>query len=433
MKTINKLCLILLLIGYLTGCNESNNQLEKIEDYPTVVYEELGKDIYLYFSYEQAEVYMDKENDLIEYRIFYPSNKENYLIRIKKTTQYEDITTDLNIEWKSQDETTLGILNGVQGEGTIKLKYLENKEDTFKGEMWYDIDDQMMYLILSIGEYSLDLDAKVIFNPGYFVEVDLNSYEEADKFLNNYGIENNFFYRQKKNGSIQIAREKDDLISVFQGDEKNYISKNFYSNGYINEWTKETDPETGNFIETHHFIEENHTYSKVEYTKDLLCIYSYGKEFNTNTVSESKYDLNGMLTYEFYEDGKELKEINYTQTGGTMKYVNKKDDDTMNVTFKKINHNGVERRHYLTIDCKYYSKKFTYVSEDSPILTRYENTHYTYNEHVVWTFNGKGNNFENMITCVRTYDGKTVTYTFDTVPWGTGMLYPPRDPHEFYF
>ena len=72
-------------------------------------------------------------------------------------------------------------------------------------------------------------------------------------------------------------------------------------------------------------------------------------------------------------------------------------------------------------------------SDDSTNLVKYEATDKKTGEHVVWTFNGKGNNFENMISCVRTYNGSTSTYTYNTVPWGTGMLYPPKNPGDFYF
>ena len=38
-----------------------------------------------------------------------------------------------------------------------------------------------------------------------------------------------------------------------------------------------------------------------------------------------------------------------------------------------------------------------------------------------------------MITLVRTFNGVTTTYTYDTVPWGTAIRYAPDDPGDFYF
>ena len=431
---MKKLIYILMLV-LLCGCTaavQSNPKynMEKVEDYFPVMREELGKDICIYSSYDTYEVYTDKDKGIIEYRVDYSSQNSYYIYRVKKADSFEDITEDMDIVWENKTDAVEGSLSGFKGNGTVSLEYFGVENQPFEGEVWFDSVDKMVYAAIIVG-YSDELTAvKTVFTPGYFTPMDFETYEEAEGFIVNY--HNEIFCRDEGNGQSYMHRDND-IIYMFTGDQDNYIDKMFYPDGVVQIWTKTTDPETGNFKETTENIGLDDVYTEAEWTKDLQCIYSYGENKVTGYSSETKYDLTGNVVYERHNGVDTIEETYYDGMYGTHKIYYKNDQYESNITFKTRMVDGYRRRYYLTVDNKHVSKVYTYLSEDSLTYAKFEALNKADGELVVWYFDGNGNTTDNIVKLERTVNGVTTTYSHAEVPWGTGMIYPPKNPGQFYF
>ena len=432
------ICLLLILL--LCGCDQSvsNNTLAtsdffEIENYNIIV-NKFDKEFIFPLPYSEVNGYYDEANEMFELRFINPTTSQHYLVRVKKAEAYEDILNDLDIKYDSQTEITNKLLNGIKGEGQIKLKYIGKNYLPFNSETWFDADDKMVYSLVAIGEDTTLFEPYNIFNPHQFIEIDINSYAEGIEFLSKYG--DNGYYQMSTDDEhrTSIQHEQDDCIVIFIYNSNIEEVRWFYPNGDARYNTITTDTETGNYTEVDEsFFNDEHTINTIEYTKDNQCTSLYFENLTSGYIAKTEFNLEGEITYEYENDNRHIKEIVYTGNTGYADFFYKHDSSNSHVTFKKLNVDGYERRYYLTIDCDYYSSVFTYASEDSAILTKYEILDKQDGEHAIWTFNGNSNDYSDMITLVRTFNGVTTTYTYDTVPWGTAIRYAPDDPGDFYF
>ncbi|MBO5657468.1 MAG: hypothetical protein J6R94_04725, partial [Agathobacter sp.] len=146
------------------------------------------------------------------------------------------------------------------------------------------------------------------------------------------------------------------------------------------------------------------------------------------------YDKEGQCLSQYYETPEKTQEITWTygyityrktvttikETGKVMWEESKTLPDGSSYPLRQENDNLI--------------REYTYTFEDSGILLTYYAYSSYYDEEVLWTFDGNGPYGEDytshVVGLVRTFEGVTTTYTKDQIPWGSGMLYPPRNDIE---
>jgi hypothetical protein len=94
--------------------------------------------------------------------------------------------------------------------------------------------------------------------------------------------------------------------------------------------------------------------------------------------------------------------------------------------------NGKVKYPYLTISSKYNDKYYTYASEDSNIITKFEAFDKMNNTRYEWFLDGTSNDTDAVTLLIVTKESGSIQYTHNQIPWGTGMIYPPKNPGDFY-
>ena len=437
MNIIKNLFLAFFIIA-LCGCNETSNHnklynFKEIDD-TSMIEKEFLKSVHLYITPKNLIVSYDEEAEIVQY-INISEYGEFFIYRMKKSEGYEDITADLNIKWNTQNEDIRKDLSGIVGEGTIKFKqFNDGKKTNFKGGIWYDDLDKMVYSILSLGENPALMDVKDIFEVGTRFEIHIDSYEDADLFLKTYAGGNNCFFRSEVNGRTEVCRYEntnENYITYIVGDEFNYEYKRYEKDGHLQEWIYETDSETGYTTQT-----DYNTYNNIivvtKYTNEGKCISTTTKELDTGYYYATEYSENGDITYLRDENDFEVREYFYDDYGGRATRYIKDEDYNIEYTFKKMVISGKVEYPYLTISSKYNDKYYTYASEDSNIITKFEAFDKMDNTRYEWFLDGTSNDTDAVTLLIVTKESESIQYTHNQIPWGTGMIYPPKNPGEFY-
>ncbi|MBR5290839.1 MAG: hypothetical protein IKU28_07620 [Erysipelotrichaceae bacterium] len=443
MKIIKNILLVFFFIA-LCGCNETSSSsssskynnlynFKEIDDI-SLIEREFLKSVHFYIAPKELIISYDEDAEIVQY-INISEYGEFFIYRMKKSEGYEDITADLNLQWNTQNEDIREDLSGIVGEGTIKFEqFSDGKKTNFKGGIWYDDLDKMVYSILSLGENPALMDVKDIFEVGTRIDIHIDSYEDADHFLKTYAGGNNCFFRSETNGRTEVCRYENtdqNYITYMVGDELNYVYKLYHEDGYYQEWIYETDSETGYTTQT-----EYETYNNAiiitKYTNEGKCISTSTKMLDTGYYYVTEYSENGDITYLRDENDQEVREYFYDEHGGRATRNIKTEDYTIEYTFKKMMIHGKVEYPYLTISSKYNDQYYTYASEDSHIITKYEAFDKTNNTRYEWFLDGTSNDTDAVTLLIVTKESGSTQYTHSQIPWGTGMIYPPKDPGEFY-
>ena len=437
MKTMKVLFIILFLVT-LCGCDDTKSlsslsnqndlyKLKEIDDI-SIIEKEFLKSINIFVEPKELILSYDEEAKLAQY-INLSEYGECFIYRMKKAEAYEDITADLNMQWNTKSDDLRDDLSGIVGEGTIQFEHFnDGKKTNFKGGIWYDDVDKMVYSILSLGGNPFLMEASYIFNPGTRVEINIQSYEDADNFLKNHADGNNCFTRYEVNGQTDVCRY-DHYITYIVGDEANYEYKIYEEDGHYQEWIYTTDSETGYITQTA-YETYNNSIVVTKHTPEGNCISATTKYLDTGWYYVTEYTENGDITYLRDETDQVITEYFYDD-GRATRYI-KDENYTIEYTFKKMVIHGKVEYPYLTISSKYNDKYYTYASEDSNIIIKYEAFDKTDNTRYEWFLDGTSNDTDAVTLLIVTKNGTSTSYTFDQIPWGTGMIYPPKNPGEFY-
>ncbi len=443
MKIIKNVFLAFFLLA-LCGCSETSNpsfssdhnnlyNFKEIDDL-SMIEKEFLKTVHFYVTPKELIVSYDEEAEIVQY-INISEYGEFFIYRMKKSEGYEDITADLNIKWNEQNEDIRKDLSGTVGEGTIKFEqFNDGKKTNFKGGIWYDPIDKMVYSILSLGEYPALMNVNDVFEVGTRFEIHIDSYEDADEFLKTYAGGNNCFFRSETNGRTEVCRYENidqNYITYVVGDEFNYEYKLYQEDGHYWEQIYETDSETGYTTQTE-YETFNNSIVVVKFTNEGKCISTSTKMLDTGYTYVTDYSENGDVAYLRDETDFEVREYFYDEHGGRATRYIKNEDYNIEYTFKKIIINDKVEYPYLTISSKYNDKYYTYASEDSHIITKFEAFDKTSNTRYEWFLDGTSNDTDAVTLLIVTKESGSIQYTHNQIPWGTGMLYPPKNPGDFY-
>ena len=163
--------------------------------------------------------------------------------------------------------------------------------------------------------------------------------------------------------------------------------------------------------------------------RNLLEDYSYN--IQEGYTQRDKYQ-NGQVVYSYLDSKTETRETWYEGNTRTVKLHEKSSKITTTSTYKALQEGESTRWYILLREGDWGYTKFTYVSEDSPYLIRFEDYRTQFDEKVVWKLKGTACNdsMDYVISLERTIKGVTKNYSWSQIPWGTGMTYPPHFQHE---
>ncbi|MDO4501515.1 MAG: hypothetical protein Q4B60_09640 [Erysipelotrichaceae bacterium] len=159
-------------------------------------------------------------------------------------------------------------------------------------------------------------------------------------------------------------------------------------------------------------------------TESYYTVERYGGKIN-DCYSKSVTTENGDVLYLYKREESDTEIFIDEREGnrGTATTIYKwRDNKTYVTTYKYINYERIP----LTRTSDDLDMWWKYVSEDSIIQTEIYSEDRGYGDTVHYILDGLGNGPTHIVSLTRTYKGVTNYYTYDTMPWGTGMLYPER-------
>ena len=401
---------------------------------------EFGKDLRKFYENGSMCAYRNEELGTFEIWMISETFEEVTVLRMKKTDAWEDITSDLDVKWTSDEDVTDRSLSGKRREGSLKVSermksnpYHPLPDETkLFCEIWYDATDKMTCAVLLFDE-NLDFpDPYPTFFVGTKSSVDFATFDEAKAFLDDHnymGNENNkIFMNGDGAGFTYVGSQSDDTITVYKGNKNDYVENIYQNDGTIQNIHRITETTDIGYNEI--VITGDH-YSKNVYDNEsnlLECINRNEKEGYESYIKIE----NGKTVYTKFEDDQCIEEETFYEGGKTKKRYSKFHKETFINEYKFIMDNGEMRYYILSSEGDFGYRKYTYVDESSTYLVRLEAYMNEYDELVIWELNGTECNdtMNNVISLERTINGKTKFYTKDEIPWGTGMVYPPHFQHE---
>lgn len=367
---------------------------------------------------------------------------ELFVWRMKKTAAWEEITDDLQLTWSVLEDATDRELVGKTGTGRLvtpawfseNTAYEAQADYAVTGAIWYDAVDGMTYAMLALGDDAVLRDPYPTFTVSSRASLEFASYSEALEFLKLHNYHGNEAY------PVFVRAEEDNRMTIIQMNDAAEVCCRV---GTDNDFT-ETIYEPSNRIRKQRNKYVTEGTNQVEYTyeneilvqkltfdanRNLLEMYSYSIESDSTERITYK---DGKPVYS-YSDTKEMtQESWYEGTTRTTKRYDKQNQRTTTSKYKVLQEGEGTREYILSREGDWGYTKYTYVSEDSPYLIKFEDYRTEFDEKVVWVLNGTACNdsMDYVVSLERTIKGVTKFYHRNQIPWGTGMTYPPHFQHE---
>ncbi len=414
------------------GWTEVNDFLEYVNEF--------GKDFRNLYKDGSTCVYRNTELGTFEIWMISETFEEVTVLRMKKTDAWEDITSDLDVKWTSDEDVTDRSLSGKRREGSLKVSermksnpYHPLPDETkLFCEIWYDATDKMTCAVLLFDENLEFPDPYPTFFVGMKSSVDFATFDEAKAFLDDHnymGNENNkIFMNGDGAGFTYVGNAGDDTIVVYKGNKTDYFENRYLNDGTIQNIHRITETTDIGYNE---IVIWDDYYSKNVYDNENNLLECFSRDEKDGSESYDKYE-NGKLVYTKFEDEQEIKEETFYEGGKTSKHYIKWNKTSFTNEYKLVAEEGELRYYILSSEGDFGYRRYTYVDEDSTNIVRFEAYMSEDDELVIWELDGTpcNDSASNVISLTRTIGGKTVFYTRDEVPWGTGMEYPPHFQHE---
>ena len=362
-------------------------------------YEELFVD-----SYAEAEALLEKYQTLAESAGVAPSQAEiDEFGGFMEVAVNEDTDAPAYLLYEKKPEikalNITGTMVSLQIEkigGLDAYRVLFYLDHSYASGIYYK--DGTVKESLGFAEFYKDLDGEAEFGYVKLDNATLESYEEIDGIFTKYA---------------DTVEQEDDwwaTLYVWKGDQSILIMKDLESGNYEVCWPNKEDGNT-TVDESYIYGPDNYLgYEKIVYDKDGQCLSQY---FETPETTKEFTWTYGVITYR-----KSVTTIK--ETGKVMWEESKTLPDGSSYPLRKENEKLI--------------REYTYTYEDSGVLLTYYAYSSVYDEEVTWTFDGNGpygeDYYSHVVGLERTFESVTTTYTKDQIPWGSGLLTPPRNDLE---